>query len=44
VQAGDTVCIPAGTPHRVMSNGETVLRILCVCTPPYADDDTEILD
>lgn len=44
VQAGDTICIPAGAPHCVMNTGEAVLRILCACAPPYAHDDTEILD
>jgi dihydrofolate reductase len=44
VAAGDSVAIPSGTPHRVANTGDTVLRILCACAPPYAHDDTEILD
>ena len=41
---GDTVCIPPGTPHCIHNQADTRLRFLCCCTPPYSDDDTEILD
>ena len=44
IKQGDTVCIPAGTPHRVQNTGSTPLKILCCSTPPYADSDTELLD
>jgi dihydrofolate reductase len=44
VQAGDTVAIPAGATHSVTNSGDTVLRILCASAPPYAHDDTEVLD
>jgi dihydrofolate reductase/mannose-6-phosphate isomerase-like protein (cupin superfamily) len=44
VRAGDTVCIPPGAAHNVKNTGDTVLRILCACTPPYGHDDTELLD
>ncbi len=44
VKAGDTVCIHPGTAHRVQNTGDRPLKILCCCTPPYADDDTELLD
>jgi mannose-6-phosphate isomerase-like protein (cupin superfamily) len=44
VKQGDTVCIPPGTPHRVQNTADRPLKILCCCTPPYADDDTELLD
>lgn len=40
---GDTICIPSGTPHRVENTGNTELRILCSCSPPYSHDDTELL-
>jgi mannose-6-phosphate isomerase-like protein (cupin superfamily) len=43
IHKGDTVCIPPETPHRVDNTGQTELRILCSCSPPYAHDDTELL-
>ena len=43
VRAGDTVCIPPGTPHRLENTGEEALVLLCACAPPYSDDDTELL-
>jgi mannose-6-phosphate isomerase-like protein (cupin superfamily) len=43
VTAGDTVCIPPGTPHCVENRGPTPLRILCSCAPAYAHSDTELL-
>lgn len=44
VTAGDTVCIPPGTPHRIFNGGLEPLRILCCCAPAYSHDDTEILE
>lgn len=44
VEPGDTVCIPPGTPHCIENTGTVPLRILCSCAPPYAHDDTELLD
>lgn len=44
VKQGDTVCIHPGTAHCVRNTGNRPLKILCCCTPPYADDDTELLD
>jgi mannose-6-phosphate isomerase-like protein (cupin superfamily) len=44
VGVGDTVCIPPGTPHQVSNTGSEPLRILCVCTPPYSHEDTELLN
>ncbi|MDD3519521.1 MAG: cupin domain-containing protein [Chromatiales bacterium] len=43
IAAGDTVCIPPGTPHCVENDGAEPLRILCACTPAYAHEDTELL-
>lgn len=43
IQAGDTVRIPPGTPHRVEAGLEAPLVLLCCCSPPYRHDDTEIL-
>jgi mannose-6-phosphate isomerase-like protein (cupin superfamily) len=43
VHAGDTVCIPPGTPHRIRNTGAGSLRILCCCSPAYSHEDTELL-
>lgn len=43
VQAGDTICIPPGTPHRLVNNGESPLVLLCCCAPAYSHKDTELL-
>jgi mannose-6-phosphate isomerase-like protein (cupin superfamily) len=43
VRAGDTVCIPPGTPHRIRNAGAAPLRSLCACRPAYPHDDTELL-
>lgn len=43
IAAGDTILIPPGTPHCVETLGTTPLRILCCCSPAYADADTELL-
>ncbi len=43
VKAGDTILIPPGTSHQAQNTGETPLRILCCCSPPYSHDDTELL-
>ena len=43
VTTGDTVCIPPGTPHALFNHGDEELRLLCCSSPPYADEDTEIL-
>ena len=44
VTMGDTVCIPAGTPHCIENTGNSDLTILCCCAPPYAHEDTELLE
>lgn len=43
VGPGDTVHIAPGTPHRLVNPGTSELRLLCCSSPPYADDDTELL-
>lgn len=43
VQAGDTVCIPPGTPHCVENTGTALLRILCACAPAYTHADTDLV-
>lgn len=42
--AGDTICIPAGTPHKITNTGGNSMHILCCCTPPYRHEDTEVLE
>jgi mannose-6-phosphate isomerase-like protein (cupin superfamily) len=43
ISIGDTVRIPPGTPHRLENIGDSPLRVLCCCTPPYSHEDTEML-
>jgi len=44
VSAGDTVCIPPGTPHCISNVGSVPMRILCCCSPAYSDGDTVLLN
>jgi len=44
VTVGDTVCIPPGTPHCIKNIGTDALRILCMCSPAYSHNDTELLE
>ena len=44
VIVGDTICIPPGTPHCIKNIGTEALHILCMCSPPYNHDDTELLE
>lgn len=44
VAVGDTVRIPPGTPHRLRNTGAGDLVVLCACVPPYAHEDTELLE
>jgi len=43
VNVGDTICIKPGTAHNIKNMGEVPLKILCSCSPPYTDEDTELL-
>ncbi len=43
IGVGDTVLIPPGTRHCVRNSGDGPLKILCACTPAYADADTVLL-
>jgi len=43
VSYGDSVLIPAGTPHKIKNSGDHDLKILCVCSPAYSNEDTELL-
>jgi len=40
VRPGDAVLIPPGTWHTLSNDGTSELTILCMCSPPYSDDDT----
>jgi mannose-6-phosphate isomerase-like protein (cupin superfamily) len=44
VRTGDTVAIPPGTVHCIRNSATEVLVILCCCSPPYSDADTELAD
>jgi len=39
VVAGDAVLIPPGMWHDIVGGGQGV-RFLCLCVPPYSDEDT----
>jgi quercetin dioxygenase-like cupin family protein len=39
VAAGDAILIPPGAWHE-LNAGETGVRLLCSCVPPYSDADT----
>lgn len=44
VAPGDTVCIRPGVAHAIRNAGDEDLVLLCACAPPYAHDDTELLE
>ena len=44
VAAGDSVLIAPGTSHKLFNPGPEPLVLLCCCSPPYADEDTELLE
>jgi mannose-6-phosphate isomerase-like protein (cupin superfamily) len=44
VVTGDCVAIPPGTPHRLHNDGEVDLVVVCACSPPYAHEDTLLLE
>lgn len=44
IQPGDSICIPPGTPHRLDNTGDSILVVLCCCSPPYSHQDTELLE
>ena len=39
VEPGDAILIPAGARHQIRA-GESGVRFLCCCAPPYSDEDT----
>ena len=40
VRPGDAILIPPGTWHALENDGTSELTILCLCSPPYAHEDT----
>ncbi|MDF1753614.1 MAG: cupin domain-containing protein [Verrucomicrobiales bacterium] len=40
VTVGDAILIPAGKWHQIKAQGESELRLLCCCAPPYSHEDT----
>jgi mannose-6-phosphate isomerase-like protein (cupin superfamily) len=40
VKPGDAVLIPPGAWHQITATGESELRLLCCCAPPYSHEDT----
>ena len=40
VRRGDSIAIPAGQIHQITNIGDVELRFLCMCVPPYEDEDT----
>jgi mannose-6-phosphate isomerase-like protein (cupin superfamily) len=40
VHPGDAVLIPPGSWHTLENDGTSELTILCMCSPPYSDEDT----
>lgn len=42
VTVGDARLISPGTEHRITCTSAQPLVILCACSPPYTDEDTEI--
>jgi mannose-6-phosphate isomerase-like protein (cupin superfamily) len=44
VESGDAIAIPPGKVHQILNRGESVLRFLCCCAPPYEHHDTVLLE
>jgi mannose-6-phosphate isomerase-like protein (cupin superfamily) len=44
VSAGDAIAILPGQKHKLWNTGESVLRLLCCCAPPYEHSDTFITE
>jgi mannose-6-phosphate isomerase-like protein (cupin superfamily) len=40
VRPGDAILIPPGAWHTLENTGTSELTILCMCSPPYSDEDT----
>jgi mannose-6-phosphate isomerase-like protein (cupin superfamily) len=44
IESGDAILVPPGTPHKLANPSEEPLVLLCACSPPYTDEDTELLE
>ncbi len=44
VNAGDSICILPGTAHCIKNIGTQALHLLCICSPAYQHEDTELLN
>jgi mannose-6-phosphate isomerase-like protein (cupin superfamily) len=44
VTGGSCVLIPAGQTHRATCDGDQLLRMLCICSPPYSHEGTTPAD
>lgn len=40
VRPGEAILIPPGAWHTLENDGTSELTILCMCSPPYSDEDT----
>jgi len=43
VKTGDAILILPGTSHNIKADEGTGIRILCICSPAYSHDDTQLL-
>jgi len=43
VGPGDAIAIPPGSTHQITNTGETTLKLLCCCAPPYEHKDTVLV-
>jgi mannose-6-phosphate isomerase-like protein (cupin superfamily) len=44
VASGDCVVIAPGTRHKLWAASDADLVLLCACSPPYRDEDTELTE
>jgi mannose-6-phosphate isomerase-like protein (cupin superfamily) len=44
IAVGDCVVIPPGTVHRLRADAGAPLVVVCSCVPPYAHEDTVLVD
>ena len=44
VRPGDCVTIPPGAAHKLWAGPEEPLVLLCICAPPYSDEETTMLE
>jgi len=44
VGPGDAIAILPGQLHQIRNTGDTLLKFLCCCAPPYEHEDTELIE